>query len=369
MSEGAPPEVEPVGDNPARLWGLTAEQRLGRIAAAQGLGIGEGAILANLDFVFDPAWLRWIAERPGHAVARGGIPALAHCVDGSSREQVRRAMLERRPAQAIQGLALVDQETFDTFHDPVLRKRGQPWVERLTAETAPAIERISYQASYKGVTDLLTKYLWPEWALWLTRLSARIGLSPNAVTYIGALFCVLAGLAFWKGFYWLGMAAALIFMVLDTVDGKLARCTITSSKLGDVLDHGIDLVHPPFWWWAWGLGLAAYGRPLEPDLYYASLAAVILGYFVGRAIEGAFILLAGMHIHVWTKLDSNFRLVTARRNPNMVILFAALLVGRPDWGLVGIGAWTVISCLFHLVRLAQAGVERARGRGIESWLQ
>ena len=46
-------------------------------------------------------------------------------------------------------------------------------------------------------------------------------------------------------------------MVLDTVDGKLARCTITSSKIGEAIDHGIDLVHPPFWWWAWGVGLHA----------------------------------------------------------------------------------------------------------------
>ena len=29
---------------------------------------------------------------------------------------------------------------------------------------------------------------------------------------------------------------------LDTVDGKLARCTIASSKLGNIFDHGIDLV-------------------------------------------------------------------------------------------------------------------------------
>ena len=32
--------------------------------------------------------------------------------------------------------------------------------------------------------------------------------------------------------------------------------------------------------------------------------------------------------------DSQFRLITARRNPNMVILFVALLFGRPDIGLV-----------------------------------
>ena len=41
----------------------------------------------------------------------------------------------------------------------------------------------------------------------------------------------------------------------------------------------------------------------------------------------------GMHIHVWRPIDSKFRLITARRNPNMVILVGALLFGRPDVGL------------------------------------
>jgi phosphatidylglycerophosphate synthase len=365
------PVVEPVGSNPAKLWGLTAEQRLYRIAAAQRLrtgGAGEARILANLDFVFDPVWLRWVAEQPGRAVTRGGVLVLVHCRDKAEAVEIRRAMEERRSPPLLPGLVPVEQESFGSVHDSHLRKRDRPFIERLTGETAPAIERISYYASYKGVTDLLTKYLWPEWALQLTRLAARLGISPNAVTLAGFILCVAAGLAFWRGWYWPGMAAALAFMVLDTVDGKLARCTITSSRLGDALDHGIDLVHPPIWWWAWGVGLLAYGRPLEPDLYAAAMAASVGGYFVLRLIEGLFIIWFGIHIHVWRRLDSRFRLVSARRNPNMVILFVALLLGYPDAGFVAVGAWTIFCCLFHSVRLAQAWLGHRR-QPLESWLQ
>ena len=117
-------------------------------------------------------------------------------------------------------------------------------------------------------------------------------------------------------------------MVLDTVDGKLARCTGASSKWGNVFDHGIDLVHPPFWWWAWEHGLAAYGRPLEPVYATMVLWVIVGGYVAQRAIEGLSIQrFDGMEIHVWRRLDSRFRLITARRNPNMVILVAALLFG------------------------------------------
>jgi phosphatidylglycerophosphate synthase len=370
MTAGSPPAIETVGVNRARLWGLTAEQRLERIAAAQGLSAGgdDARILVNLAFVFEPAWLRQVADRPGQIVTRGGVPVLAHCVEEPAIAEVRQAMIEERLPKLAPSLALVEQETSAPLHNAQLRKREVPFIERLTDESAAGVERADYYASYKGVTDLLTRYLWPEWALVLTRLCAGLGVSPNAVTLVGAAFCVAAGFAFFHGWYWSGMAAALVFMVFDTVDGKLARCTITSSKLGDVLDHGIDLIHPPLWWWAWGVGLHAYGRPLDRDLFLITMGAIIAGYLAQRAIEGLFILWFKMHIHVWQPLDSRFRLIAARRNPNMVILFVALVLGYPDIGLVAVGTWTVLSCAFHLVRLVQARLTHGRGP-IPSWLE
>jgi hypothetical protein len=64
-----------------------------------------------------------------------------------------------------------------------------------------------------------------------------------------------------------------------------------------------------------------------------------------------------------------FRLITARRNPNMVILFVALLAGRPDLGLIALAWWTVISLIVHAVRLVQAYGEKRAGRPIVSWME
>ena len=69
-----------------------------------------------------------------------------------------------------------------------------------------------------------------------------------------------------------------------------------------------------------------------------------------------------MDIHVWQKFDSQFRLITARRNPNMVILFVATLAGRPDLGLIALAWWTVISLVVHAVRLVQAYAQQRAGR-------
>ena len=359
--------VAAIGSNDTRLWGLTAQERLRRIAAVQGLELGDGAadLLVNLDHAFDPAWLRYVAERPDHVVTFGGVPVLANCTEGHLA--VVEAMEQGRPLGPTH-LAVTAWEESGGLANDELRKRERPFMDRLAPETVRGLERASYFGAYKGVTDILTKYLWPEWALVLTRWAARIGATPNQVTLVGALLCVAATVAFYFGWYWTGLALGLVFMVLDTVDGKLARCTITSSWWGNVFDHGIDLIHPPFWWYAWGVGLAAYGRPLEDWLFWSVLAVIVLGYVAQRLIEGAFIGLFNMHIHVWRRFDSRFRLITARRNPNMVILLVSLIAGRPDIGLVAVAGWTLISLVVHLVRIGQAMILRMRGRPILSWL-
>jgi len=364
-----PPSLVPIGRNDTPLWGMTAHERLRRIAASQRLPFhlaGPGpAILADLGYAFDPAWTAYLRTRPDTAVTRGGVPVLAH-VAAADVAAVRDAMAT---GSALPGhLEVLPAERDEGIFNEALRKRERPFAERLVPANVAAIERASYIGAYKGVTDLLTKYLWPEWAFALTRLAARVGLSPNGVTAIGTLLCVVATVAFWHGWFWTGLATGLAFMVLDTVDGKLARCTITASALGNAWDHGIDLVHPPIWWWAWATGCAAAGRPLPDPVFWATMAAMLFGYVAQRLIEGAFIVRFGMHIHVWRRLDSRFRLVTARRNPNMVILFAAVLIGRPDWGIVAVAVWTIVSLGVHLVRLVQAMLVRRRGGTVASWL-
>ena len=359
-----------VGSNPARLFGLDADERARRLASNARLEPGSAqagrvSILANMDFAWDPAWLKVMAARPASVLMLDSRPVLANVPVGHSIAPVEQAMLGS--GGSLDGLEQLDALDTKVSYDE-LRKREQPFVLPLSPSTADEVEQAAYDASYKGVTDALTLYLWRKPAFHLTRWAAELGFTPNSVTGIGAILCLLAFFYFWFGQYWLGIAAGFVFMVLDTVDGKLARCTGASSKWGEVFDHGIDLIHPPFWWWAWAHGLVAYGRPLEPVYETMLLAAIVIGYVAQRVIEGIFIARFKMHIHVWEKIDSQFRLITARRNPNMVILVAALLVGRPDTGLELVGLWTIISLIFHIVRLAQAEMQAWRGVPVVSWL-
>ena len=361
-----------VGANSTRVFGLDPDARACRLAAKVGLTgadkaqQGDAVVLANLAYAWDPAWLKMLVGKPDTVIASGGVPVLAHVAAGVDPTAVASAMASNS-AGSIDGMTMLDADTAEVAYAD-LRKIDRPFVLPLNDATAYQVERAAYDASYKGVTDALTLYLWRRPAFHLTRWAAEAGMTPNAVTAIGALFCLLAFYLFWNGDYWLGVASGFTFMVLDTVDGKLARCTGTSSWWGNIFDHGIDLVHPPFWWWAWLHGLGAYGRPLEPVYAANLLAVIVIGYVVQRVIEGLFMYRFGMHIHVWRRIDSQFRLITARRNPNMVILVVALLAGRPDVGIELVALWTLVSLVFHAVRHAQAEAAYFRGEPVVTWL-
>jgi phosphatidylglycerophosphate synthase len=346
-------QVRLTGQNDTLIWGMSSSERVRRLIAQETkkCPIAEGCSLhINLDYVFDPLLLRLALKMPETAFVKEGESVIGQWAEA--------------PAETI------DLSTNPSFYNEQLRKKETPFAMRLTPETRYSIERASYFGAYKGVTDLLTKYLWPELAFHLTRLAAALKMTPNMVTAIGAVLCVVATFLFSQGMFWTGTLAGFIFMVLDTVDGKLARCTITSSKWGNIFDHGIDLVHPPFWWVAWAMGLKVVGLGMSQTTLIWVMVAILGGYVVQRLIEGVFMRMnGGMHIHIWRPFDSWFRLITARRNPNMVILVASLLVGRPDIGLVAVAWWTVVSLGVHTIQLAQMMAAKSRGKAITSWLE
>lgn len=225
-----------------------------------------------------------------------------------------------------------------------------------------------FTRSYKGVTDLVTKWLWPLPAFRVVRLCVRFGLRPNEITVLSLVFAVAAGIAFWHSYYGLGLLLGWLMTFLDTVDGKLARVTVTSSRLGDVLDHGLDIIHPPLWYIAWGVGLTSMGAS-APDLPLLCWL-ILIGYVGGRICEGAFqFWIASFDIFIWRPLDSFNRLVTARRNPNLILLTLGWFVDRPDYGLFSVIAWHLLSTGFLAIRVMMGWqARRAEGR-LRSWFE
>ena len=177
---------------------------------------------------------------------------------------------------------------------------------------------------------------------------------------------------FWQGQWALGFLTGWLMAFLDTVDGKLARTTMTYSWWGNIYDHGIDLIHPPFWYFAWFVGLGGVFKITEifADPMILAITAISIGYVVDRIIEGIFLRQHGFHIHVWTRLNSALRFFIARRNPNMFIFMIAicLIPWFPDsgrWGLYVVAIWTWICILCNFVSLLAGIVIR---EPLKSWM-
>lgn len=363
-----------VGAGDARVWGMTGADRLQRTFERSGLrparredleGLdgGSGVVLVRADWVYDEGLIAAVAARPGALlVAPTGQVLAAHVRAPDAAAAADHLEMGADLAQHFQGLERLDPA--DLAYNRALRKREPPVLEPLTRANVRSVEARLFKGSYKGVTDLVTKYLWPRPARIVTRWCALAGLSPNQVTFAGLLLVIAAFWLFWNGHFGWGLVCAWLMTFLDTVDGKLARVTLTSSKVGNVFDHGIDLVHPPFWWWAWFVGVQQTAHPAPyPELV---LLAVVGGYVAQRLVEAVFLRRFKFHIHAWRPFDSWFRLITARRNPNLILLTATALVGRPDVGLVSVAIWTLASLLVHLVQLGQAlGAPRNR---VSAWL-
>ena len=368
----AGPAAIVVGLAEGRIWGMSSAERLQRIFRRLGLqengataSATQAVLAVDARWVFDEALIRALAQQPNVIlVDDDGVPTAIH-----GQGEVMAVALERLAAgEDIAAVApdyprLTALEVGSTYNSE-LRKKEPPILRRLTTANVREVEKRLFQGSYKGVTDLVTKYVWPAPARVVTRWCALAGVTPNQVTFASFLLVLAAFALFWTGHFGWGLVAACGMTFLDTVDGKLARVTLTSSKMGNVFDHGIDLIHPPFWWWAWLVGVQAGPHPLgHAELI---LAVIVGGYVVQRMLEGVFLGLFKVEMHAWRPFDSFFRLITARRNPNLIMLTGASLVGRPDIGLLLVAIWTALSLLVHLVQVLQ-GLITPRGQ-VTSWL-
>lgn len=383
----ASPGLLVIGQCDTRIWGLAPAERHVRAFARAGVAAvlkagepvpAEGSrVMIRAEYVIAEELVRALVETPGVILAvegrnSGEKVAVAAHAEGALAEAAA-AFLARGafgPGDpAPEGLRVVGPGEIGSQYNQMLRKRMVPFVLSLADRPLAEIEKNTFSAVYKGSTDFVTKWCWPLPARWATRWAAAWHITPNTITTVSLVFVVLATYLFAEGYFLAGVAAAWFMTFLDTVDGKLARVTLTSSKWGNLYDHGIDLIHPPFWWGAWWFGLQGVSDPaLQPSLDLA-LWIILVGYVAGRLLEGVFLWSFKIQTHIWRPLDHYFRTITARRNPNLAIMMVGALVGRPDLGFLAVAGWTLFCLLFHALRILQALFVRARGGRISSWLK
>jgi phosphatidylglycerophosphate synthase len=359
-----------------RLWGLSSRERLRRqVREAGGAdwvesfdelpGTGQVLLLDGY-YLFDVRTLRNFSKRRNSVLTCPDDGGAAAVIVDAARTHEARASMEGRAETWPEDWDTVTPADFAAF-DGDLRRAQMPVLKPIKAENRVRLENQLYGNAYKGITDLVTKFLWPKPARKAVRLAAGVGVTPNMVTTAGLLLVIAACWFFLQGQYLAGLAAGWLMTFLDTVDGKLARVTVKSSKFGHLFDHGIDLLHPPFWYVYWGMSLTELQPFLGLDRVDLN-GMIVAGYVAGRIVEALFHALGDCSIFAWRPFDAWFRLVTARRNPCLILLTGSVLVGRPDWGFVAVALWTALTTLVLVVRLLQGLAERIRGGPLQSWL-
>ncbi|MBM2618080.1 CDP-alcohol phosphatidyltransferase family protein [Actinoplanes sp. LDG1-06] len=104
-------------------------------------------------------------------------------------------------------------------------------------------DRARLRMAVKEKDDFFTTYAVSTWSPLVTKLSARLGLTPSGVTAISVLFAVAAALAFWQASRPAMIAGGILLylgFVLDCVDGQLARYTRRFGAFGGWLDTMAD---------------------------------------------------------------------------------------------------------------------------------
>src|SRR5689334_738795 len=84
MMSDTPLLFVPVGENEACLFGMEARGRACRLAenaafeCADAVAPARAALVASMDYAWDPAWLKALRERPRSVLTLGGKPVMAH---------------------------------------------------------------------------------------------------------------------------------------------------------------------------------------------------------------------------------------------------------------------------------------------------
>jgi phosphatidylglycerophosphate synthase len=329
-----------------------------RIAAVLASANGEPTIALSADSVLDLRVIERLCWRdgPGAFVAPTEQGGVALRLDGPLSPRTLAAG-EREGLFGVASAALaagelgrVDDAEFEVWIMR-LRRALPPYAHRVVdAASCKRAEDAVFWSNYKGSTDFLTRYVFPPFVRWSLGPLTRYRVHPNQVTFVSIALAIAAVPAFASAHWWLGLGMAFLMSALDSVDGKLARITYTSSKKGDVLDHGLDLVHPPFWYTGWALGVAG-GVASDPVVVATAVSFAV--YILDRMIERLFTAATGRTIAAFAPIDVRMRTFISRRNVNLTIFTLGIAIGFPREALWAIFGWQLASAAFHLVRLVQ----------------
>jgi phosphatidylglycerophosphate synthase len=206
-------------------------------------------------------------------------------------------------------------------------------------------ERIILDSAQKGTLDL-PAYFHAPIETGIISLLCKTRITPNQITIAGFIIGCSATVAFAVGRVGLGILAALIFGIVDGLDGKQSRVKIEMTERGK-WEHHLDYLIENSWWAAIAFHLWRGGQ--FPNVFYffaLLIGSHLLDEFAKRRAKMA----KGRLLDDVAPFDRAFRLIAARRNVYVWTLACGLLLDAFPQSYAIICGWAAVSAAVHLVR-------------------
>jgi phosphatidylglycerophosphate synthase len=240
---------------------------------------------------------------------------------------------------------IVDAAAEDDYIVP-MRRRVRPLCFPAPSEQNHRLaERIILDSAQKGTLDL-PAYLHAPIETGIISLLCKTRITPNQITIAGFIIGCSATAAFVVGWIGLGILAALLFGIVDGLDGKQSRVKIETTERGK-WEHHLDYLIENSWWAAIAFHLWRSGQ--YPNAFYF-LALLIGSHLLDEFAKRRAKLAKGRLLDDVTPFDRAFRLIAARRNVYVWILACGFLLNAFPQSYAVICSWAAFSAAVHLVR-------------------
>ena len=191
----------------------------------------------------------------------------AAVVDGDAEAVQLAAVALVRSGISCKAVGLVD---VPWFRDPQDREEAQRIVDAVPSE------RIAQLQANRVDDGFFSTFVIRRLSKPVTRLALRMGWSPNAITLTSFAIGLAAAAAFALGYRWALVIGAVLLqasIVVDCVDGEVARATRRFSTLGAWLDASTDRVKEYVAYAGLAIGASAVA---DVDLWPLAIAMMVL---------------------------------------------------------------------------------------------
>src|SRR6266478_112369 len=206
-------------------------------------------------------------------------------------------------------------------------------------------ERVILDSAQKGTLDL-PAYVHAPIETAIISLLCKTRITPNQITIAGFIIGCSATVAFAVGRIGLGILAALIFGIVDGLDGKQSRVKIETTERGK-WEHHLDYLIENSWWAAIAFQLWRSGQ--FPNVFYF-FALLIGSHLLDEFAKRRAKMVKGRLLDDVAPFDRAFRLIAARRNVYVWMLACGFLLHAFPQSYAVICGWAAFSAAVHLVR-------------------